>query len=175
MASRCKHQHLTHRFSPGSKFGGGAVVAWLTCWIVSYDSCDMEHAAPGSVLRASRSSNASSGLPGPPTGGQDKDGRIHNDSSRYSTAAQREVASLYLYICCHHVLYVSALCWRVELRLNRPSSKDTAGANVYVDSTMMVPSHIHDNLGMITNVFLARTIRSWLHVRNVNRIKAVLI
>ena len=47
----------------------GTVVGWLTCWVRSYDSCDMEHAAPGSVLRASRSSNASSGLPGPPTGG----------------------------------------------------------------------------------------------------------
>ena len=47
----------------------GTVVGWLTCWVRSYASCDMEHAAPGSVLRASRSSNASSGLPGPPTGG----------------------------------------------------------------------------------------------------------
>ena len=47
----------------------GTVVGWLTCWVRSYGSCDMEHAAPGSVLRASRSSNASSGLPGPPTGG----------------------------------------------------------------------------------------------------------
>ena len=28
----------------------GTVVGWLTCWIVSYASYDMEHAAPGSVL-----------------------------------------------------------------------------------------------------------------------------
>ena len=90
----------------------GTVVGWPTCWVRSYDSCDMEHAAPGSVLRASRSSNASSGPPGPPAGGRGKDGRIHNDSSRYSTAAQREVASLCLYICCHHFLYISILCWR---------------------------------------------------------------
>ena len=60
---------LPHRFSPGSKLFFGTVVGWLTCWVRSHDSCDMEHAAPGSVLRASRSSNASSGLPGPPTGG----------------------------------------------------------------------------------------------------------
>ena len=59
---------------------------WLTCWVRSYGSCDMEHAAPGSVLRASRSSNASSGLPGPPSGGRGKDGQMHNDSSRYSPA-----------------------------------------------------------------------------------------
>ena len=69
MTSRWTHQHLTHRFSPGSKLFFGTVVGWLACWVRSYDSCDMEHAAPGSVLRASRSSNASSGLPGPPTGG----------------------------------------------------------------------------------------------------------
>ena len=25
----------------------GAVVGWLTCWVRSYGSCDMEHAAPG--------------------------------------------------------------------------------------------------------------------------------
>ena len=102
MTSRCTRQHLTHRFSPGSKLLFGTVVGWLTCWVRSYDSCDMEHAAPGSVLRASRSSNASSRLPGPPAGGRGKDGRIHNDSSRYSTAAQREVAPLCLYIYCHH-------------------------------------------------------------------------
>ena len=112
MASRCTHPRLPHRFSPGSKLFSGTVVGWLTCWVRSYDSCDMEHAAPGSVFRASRSSNASSGLPGPPAGGRGKDGRIHNDSSRYSTEAQREVASLCLYICCHHFLYISILCWR---------------------------------------------------------------
>ena len=54
---------------PGSKLFFGTVVGWLTCWVRSYGSCDMEHAAPGSVLRASISSNASSGLAGPPTGG----------------------------------------------------------------------------------------------------------
>ena len=69
MTSRCTASRLPHRFSPGSKLFFGTVVGWLTCWVRSYDSCDMEHAAPGSVLRASRSSNASSGLPGPPTGG----------------------------------------------------------------------------------------------------------
>ena len=112
MTPRYTHPHLTHRFSPGSKLFFGTVVGWLTCWVRSYGSCDMEHAAPGSVLRASRSSNASSGLPGPPAGGRGKDGRIHNDSSRYSPAAEREVASLCLYICCHHFLYISILCWR---------------------------------------------------------------
>ena len=91
---------------------GGAVVSWLTCWVRSYGSCDMEHAAPGSVLRASRSSSASFGLPDPPAGGRGKDGRIHNDKLRHSTVAQREVASLCLYICCHHFLYISVLCWR---------------------------------------------------------------
>ena len=69
MTSRYTHQHPTHRFSPGSKLFFGTVVGWLTCWIVSYDSCDMEHAAPGSVLRASNSSDASSGPPDPPAGG----------------------------------------------------------------------------------------------------------
>ena len=94
MTPRCTHPALPHRFSPGSKLFFGAVVGWLTCWVRSYGSCDMEHAAPGSVLRASRSFNASPGLPGPPAGGRGKDGRMHNDSSRYSPAAQREVASL---------------------------------------------------------------------------------
>ena len=50
----------------------------------------MEHAASGSVLRASRSSNVSSGLPGPPAGGRGKDGRIHNDSSRSMAQRLRE-------------------------------------------------------------------------------------
>ena len=115
MASRYGHRHLTHRFSPGSKLFLGVVVSWLTCWVRSYESCDMEHAAPGNVLRASGSSNASSGPPGPPAGGRGKDGRIHNESSRYSTAAQRDVASLCLCICCHHFLYISILCWRVSV------------------------------------------------------------
>ena len=64
------------------------------------------------VARASGSSNASSGLLGTPTGGKGKDGRIHNDSSRHSTAAQREVASLFLYIGRHHFLCISTFCWR---------------------------------------------------------------
>ena len=73
----------------------------------------MEHAAlVGSVLRASESPDASSGLPGPPAGGRGKDGRIHIDKLRHSTVALREVASLCLYICCHHFLYISILCWR---------------------------------------------------------------
>ena len=94
------------------------VVFWdgrplATCWVRSHGSCDIEHAAaPGSVLRASKSSNASSGLPGPPAGSRGKDGRIHNDSSQHSTAAQREVASLCLYTYCHHFLYISILRWR---------------------------------------------------------------
>ena len=80
-----------------SVFWYGRRLAHLLGQVVRlYGSCDMEHAAPGSVLRASISSNASSGLPGPPAGGRGKDGRIHNDCSRYSPAAQREVASLYL-------------------------------------------------------------------------------
>ena len=112
MTSRCTHPRLTHRFSPGSKLFFGTVVGWLTCWVRSYDSCDMEHAAPGSVLRASRSSNASSGLPGPPAGGRGKDGRIHNSCSRCSTAAQREVASLCLCTVVITFLYISSLCWR---------------------------------------------------------------
>ena len=91
----------------------GTVVGWLTCWVRSYDSYDMEHAAPGSVLRASRSPNASSGLPGPPAGGRGKDGRIHNSCSRCSTAAQREVASLCLCTVVITFLYISSLCWRV--------------------------------------------------------------
>ena len=128
MASRCTHPRLPHRFSPGSKLFFGTVVGWLTCWIVPYGSCDMEHAAPRSVLRASRSSNDSSGLPGPPAGSRGKDGRIHNDSSRYSKAAQREVASLCLYICCHHFLYISILCWRVRgLRLIDTSRRGARG------------------------------------------------
>ena len=98
MTSRCKQSRLPQRFSPGSKLFFGTVVGWLTCWIVSYASYDMEHAAPGSVLHASRPSNASSRLPGPPAGGRGKDGRIHNDKLRHSPAAQREVASLCLYI-----------------------------------------------------------------------------
>ena len=82
----------------------------------------MEHAAPaGSVFRASKSSNASSGLPGPPAGGRGNDGRIHDDQLRHSTAAQREVASLCLYICCHHFLYISILCWRALGRSIAPS------------------------------------------------------
>ena len=126
MASRCKHQHLTHRFSPGSKLFFGTVVGWLTCWVRAYDSCDMKHAAPGSVLRASRSSNASSGLPGPPAGGRGKDGLIHNDKLRHSTAAQREVAPLCVYICCHHFLYISILCWRVLLLLQATCDASTS-------------------------------------------------
>ena len=104
MTPRCTWHYPTHRLSPGSKLFFRTVVGWLTCWVRSYDSWNMEHAAPGSELRAPRSSNASSVLPGPPAGGRGKDGRIHNDSSRYSTAAQREVTPLclYLYICCHH-------------------------------------------------------------------------
>ena len=87
------------------------IVGWLTCWVRSYGSCDMEHAAPGSVLRASRSSSASSRLPGPPAGGG-KDGRMYNDSSRCSTAAEREVASLCFVHLLSHFLYISILCWR---------------------------------------------------------------
>ena len=120
---RCTQSRLPHRLSPGSKLFFGTVVGWLTCWVRSYGSCNMEHAAPGSVLRVSRSSNASSGLHGPPAGSRGKDGRIHNDSSRYSTAAQREVAPLCLYICCQHFLYISILCWRaacVRARVPRP-------------------------------------------------------
>ena len=49
-----------------------------------------------------------------------KAGRIHNDSSRYSTAAQREVASLCLYICCHRFLYISILCWRATKKTPTP-------------------------------------------------------
>ena len=113
MVSRYMRQHLTHRFSPGSKLFFGTDVGWLTFWVVSYDPCDIEHAAPGSVLCASNSSNASSGLPGPPAGGRGKDGRIITISSRHSTAAQREVGSLCLYICCHPFLYISVLCWHV--------------------------------------------------------------
>ena len=128
MTSRCTPPRLPRRFSPGSKLFFGTVVGWLTCWVRSYGSCDMEHAAPGSVLRASRSRNASSGLPGPPAGGRGKDGPIHNDSSRYSPAAEREVASLCLYICCHHFLYISILCWREwELRA-RPCMKERKAA-----------------------------------------------
>ena len=96
MTPRYTQSRLPHRFSPGSKLFFGTVIGWLTCWIVSYASYDMEHAAPGSVLHASRSSNASSGLPGPPAGGRGKDGRIITISSRLSTAAEREVASLCL-------------------------------------------------------------------------------
>ena len=114
MTSRYTHQHLTHRFSPGSKLFFGTVVGWLTCWIVPYASYDIEHAAPGGVLHASRPSNASSRLPGPPAGGRGKDGRIHNDELRHSPAAQREVASLCLYIWHHHFLYISTLCWRAR-------------------------------------------------------------
>ena len=88
----------------------GTVVGWLTCWARSYDSCDMEHAAPGSVLRASRSPNASSGLPGPPAGGRGKDGRIHNSCSRSAAQRQSErevaplctVAPLVFVHCSHH-------------------------------------------------------------------------
>ena len=112
MTPRCTHPPLPHRFSPGSKLFFGTVVGWLTCWVRSYGSCDMEHAAPGSVLRASESSNASSGLPGPPVGGRGKDGRIHNSCSRWSTAAQREVASLCCALFVLAFLYISSLCWR---------------------------------------------------------------
>ena len=114
MTSRCTHPRLPHRFSPGSKLFFGTVVGWLTCWVRSYASCDMEHAAPGSVLHASRPSNASSRLPGPPAGGRGKDGRIHNSCSRCSTAAQREVASLCCALFVLTFLYISSLCWRVE-------------------------------------------------------------
>ena len=117
MVPRCTHPRFSHRLSPGSKLFFGMDVGWLTCWIVSYDSCDMEHAALGSVFRASESPEASSGLPGPPAGGCGKDGRIHNDKLRHSTAAQREVAPRCLYICCHHFLYISILCWREPPRL----------------------------------------------------------
>ena len=70
MTSRYTHQHLTHRFSPGSKlfFRDSRRLAHLL-EIAPYDSCGMEHAASGSVLRASNSSDASSGLLGPPAGG----------------------------------------------------------------------------------------------------------
>ena len=115
MTSRYRHPRLPHRFSPGSKLFFGTVVGWLTCWVRSYGSCDMEHAAPGSVLRASRSSNASSGLPGPPAGGRGEDGRIHNDCSRYSPAAQREVASLCFVHLLSHFLYISIVCVGVSL------------------------------------------------------------
>ena len=90
----------------------GTVVGWLTCWVRSYDSCDVEYAAPGSVLRASRSPNASSGLPGPPAGGRGKDGRIHNEAHGIAQRLEQEVAPLCLYICCHHFLHISILCWR---------------------------------------------------------------
>ena len=112
MTPRYTPPRLPHRFSPGSKLFFGTVVGWLTCWVRSYGSCDMEHAAPGSVLHASRPSNASSGLPGPPAGGRGKDGRIHNDCSRYSPAAQREVASLCCTLFVLTFLYISSLCWR---------------------------------------------------------------
>ena len=116
MTSRCTPPRLPHRFSPGSKLFFGTVVGWLTCWVRSYDSCDMEHAALGNVFRASRSSNASSGLPGPPAGGRGEDGRIHNDSSRLSTAAERKVASPCLYTDIITFLYISSLCWRALCR-----------------------------------------------------------
>ena len=102
MMPRCTHPRLRHRFSPGSKLLFGTVVGWLTCWVMSYGSCDMEHAAPESVLRASKSPNASSELPGPPAGGRIKEGRYLTISSRHSTPAQLEAASLCLYFCCHH-------------------------------------------------------------------------
>ena len=38
----------------GQSFFFGTDVVWLAFWVVSYDSCDMEHAALGSVFRASR-------------------------------------------------------------------------------------------------------------------------
>ena len=68
------------------------------------------------MLRASKSSDASSGLPDPetPAGGRGKDGRIHNDKLMAHQAAQRDVASLYLYIRCHF-LYISMACWRALL------------------------------------------------------------
>ena len=135
MALRYRHQHHTRRFSLGSKFG--TVVRWLTCWVRPYGSCDMEHAAPGSVLRASKSSNASSGLPGPPAGGRCKDGRIRNDSSRYSPAAQREVAPMCLYICCHHFLYISILCWRGRRRRRRARARELIVAQAVVQPAVL--------------------------------------
>ena len=52
-------------------------------------------------------------------------------SSRHSTAAQREVASLCLYICCHHFLYISTCSGDIDARhlpisassINRKQSK----------------------------------------------------
>ena len=71
----------------------GTVVGWLTCWIVPYASYDMEHATPGSMLRASRSSNASSGLPGPQehrfqqqtTSNKQQETRGHEEGERTGT------------------------------------------------------------------------------------------
>ena len=139
MIPRHTRQQLTDRFSPGSTLFFGTVVGWLTCWVVSYDSCDMEHAAPGSVLRASRSSNASFGLPGPPAGGRGKDSRIHNDSARHSTAAQREVASLCLYICCHHFC-TSTFCAGVGVGVGKQSPERRFFCWLAVGSVVINPA-----------------------------------
>ena len=69
MTPRRTVAHLTRRFSPGSKLFLGTVVGWLTCWVVSYDSCDIAHAVLESVLRTSGAPDASSAPPGPPAGG----------------------------------------------------------------------------------------------------------
>ena len=77
----------------------------------------LRHGARRAAERApcpgiTESPDASSGLPGPPADGRGKDGRVHNDKLRHSSGAQREVESLCLYICCHHFLHISILCWR---------------------------------------------------------------
>ena len=158
MTSKCKQSRLPHRFSPGSKLFFVTAVGWLTCWVGPYDSCDMEHAAPRSVLRASGSANASSGLPGLPAGCRGKDVRIHNDSARYSTAAQQEVASLCLYICYHHFLYISILCWRhvfsyqLNPNFNHPkrtqsSARRLGGSVARLGSARLCPARLTSSRG----------------------------
>ena len=87
------------RTSAGSPSGScrTAPATWST---PRRGACSVPRTHPPTVQR----SNASSGLPTQPAGRRPRsdDGRIITMSPRHSTAAQREVASLCLYICCHH-------------------------------------------------------------------------
>ena len=66
-----------------------------------------------------------------------------NDSSRHSTAAQRDVASLCLYICCHHFLYISILCWRASARTNQLEASSNAHEKNRCGGVVVYQRHSH--------------------------------
>ena len=95
MAPRCKHQHLTHRFSPGSKLFFGTVVGWLTCWVMSYGSCDMDNgvSTPRRGASCSVPRNHPTPAPDSPTRRQAAEVKMVGCitiSPRHSTAAQEK-------------------------------------------------------------------------------------